>query len=336
MAVPGTVVAEEDSGISGDIFGKRGGYVHGVLSLAEEWTDNLFYDSDDTQSDFVTYVSPGIRLSIPWTKEELLTVDGSTTAPGGMAFGRMDVGGGRRFQAYLSYAPEFEFYADNSDEDTTTHLANGLLSWRLRSGLALELIDQYTVGYQDYDKGLSISRDEYSSNLLGFNVSYPVGTKLELRGGYQHYQIDYDAQEDADRARTDQSLSGYVFYRVGSKSSVFIQYQWIGIDYDLNAGQIEDSVDLQWFGGFRWDITAKSGGAVKIGYGEKDYDDQALGSQSEIVYEAQIDHNFTPKTSASLRAYRRQEETTIETADYTLTWRPGLFRPKAADPFRRA
>lgn len=158
MAVPGTVVAEEDSGISGDIFGKRGGYVHGVLSVAEEWTDNLFYDSDDTQSDFVTYVSPGIRLSIPGTKEELLTVDGSTTAPGGMAFGRMDVGGGRRFQAYLSYAPEFEFYADNSDEDTTTHLANGLLSWRLRSGLALELIDQYTVGYQDYDKGLSISR----------------------------------------------------------------------------------------------------------------------------------------------------------------------------------
>jgi hypothetical protein len=319
MVGPGAVAAEKDSGISGDIFGKRGGYVHGFLSVAEEWTDNLFYAQDDTESDFVTYVSPGVRLSIPGAKEELLAVDGSTTAPGGMAFGRMDVGGGRRFQAYLSYAPEFEFYADNSDEDTITHLANGLLSWRLRSGVTLELIDQFTVGYQDYDKGLSISRDEYSSNLAGFGLLYPVRSKLELRVGYQHYQLGYDAREDADRDRTDQSLSGYVFYRVGSKSSLFIQYQWIDIDYDLDNGQIEDSVDQQWFGGFRWDITAKSSGAVKIGYGEKDYDDQALGSESEIVYEAQIDHNFTPKTSASLRAYRRQEETTIETTDFNLT-----------------
>jgi hypothetical protein len=311
--------AEETSGISGDIFGKRGGYIHGFLSVAEQWTDNLFYTPDDTKSDFVTFVSPGIRLSLPGTKEELLTVAGSTTAPGGVSFGRMVAGGGRSFQAYLSYTPEFEFYAENTDEEITTHLANGLLSWRLRSGLALELIDQFTVGYQDYDEGLSMSRDEYTSNLVGFDVLYPVGSRLDLRFDYKHYQVAYDAAAEADRNRTDQSLSAYLFYKVRSKLSVFVQYQWIDIEYDMDSGAIGDSVDQRWFGGFSWDISAKSSGTVKIGNGEKEFDDPARESESDIVFEAQIEHDFTPKTSAYLRAYRRQEETTIETADYTLT-----------------
>jgi hypothetical protein len=322
--LPENVAAEEKPGISGDIFGKRGGYIHGYLSLAEQWTDNLFYTRDDTQSDFVTFVSPGIRFSLPGTKEDLLSVSGSTTAPGGMAFGRRGASGGRGFQAYLSYTPEFEFHADNSDEDIVTHLAGGLLSWRLRSGLTLELINRYSVDYQDYYQGISGSRNEYASNLVGLNVFYPVGSRLDLRFDYHHYQIMYDAEDDDDRDRTDQSLSAYLFYKVLSKSSVFINYHTIDIRYDQNAGAMDDSVDQQWFGGFQWDITAKSGGTVKIGTGEKRFDDKTLGTENEIVFEARIDHHFTPKTSAALRAYRRQEETTIETTDYTLTQFVGL------------
>ena len=60
--------------IGGEIFGKQGGYVHGYLSVAERWTDNLFYTPDDTDSDFVTHVTPGIRLSLPGTKEDLLAI----------------------------------------------------------------------------------------------------------------------------------------------------------------------------------------------------------------------------------------------------------------------
>jgi hypothetical protein len=324
LLVVGAVAADRDSGIGGDIYGQRGGYVHGFITVAEQWTDNLFYTRDDTQSDFATFVSPGIRLALPGAKDELLTVDGSTTAPGGMSFGRFGVGSSRRFQAYLAYAPEFEFYADNPDEDTTTHSANGLLSWRMRSGLVLELIDQISLGYQNYDEGTLGLKDEFTSNLLGFDILYPVGTRLSLRVGYQNYVIDYDTVDNADRDRSDHSVSCYVFYNVGAKSSVFLQYQWIDIDYDLDKGQIEDSVDQQWFGGFRWEITAKSSGAVKIGYGEKEYDDRTQGAESEIVYEAQIDHNLTAKSSLSLRAYRRQEETTIETTDYTLTQFVGM------------
>lgn len=321
---PATLAAQDESGISGDIFGKRGGHIHGVLSIAEQWTDNLFYTPNDTQSDWVTYVSPGIRLSIPGTKDELLSVDGSTTAPGGSSFGRRGVGTGRRFQGYLSYSPEFEFYADDSDENIETHLANGLVSWRLRSGLALELIDQFTLGYQDYNVGPPQSRDEYCSNLLGFNVLYPVGSKLALRFDYQNYQILYDESEDAERDRMDNSLSAYAIFNVLPKSSVYIRYRWIDIDYDRDAGAIEDSREQQWFGGFRWKMTAKSDGDLQIGYGNRTFDDPSLGDTSDVVLEAQIDHQFTAKTSAFLRAYRRQEETSIETTDYTLSQYAGL------------
>jgi hypothetical protein len=314
----------DESGISGEIFGKRGGHIHGFLSVAEQWTDNLFYTPDDTQSDWVTIVSPGIRLSIPGTKEALLSIDGSTTAPGGSSFGRRVVGTERRFQAYLSYSPEFEFYADNADENIETHLANGLVAWRLRSGLALELIDQFSIGYQDFNVGVSQSRDEYYSNLAGFNVLYPVGGKLALRFNFQKYQITYDEDEEADRDRTDNSLSGYALFHVLPKSSVYIRYRWTDIDYDTAGGAMDDSHEQQWTSGFRWEMTAKSEGDVQVGYSCRAFDNPSLRDISDIVLEAQIDHQFTAKTSAFLRAYRRQEETSIETTDYTLSNFAGL------------
>ncbi|ESP92611.1 hypothetical protein PL2TA16_04117, partial [Pseudoalteromonas luteoviolacea 2ta16] len=88
--------------------------IHGYLSVAERWTDNLFYTSDDTDSDFVTHVTPGIRLSLPGTKEDLLAISTATTSPGGLTFDRLADPENRQFQAYLSYSPEMEFYHDHS------------------------------------------------------------------------------------------------------------------------------------------------------------------------------------------------------------------------------
>ncbi|MBW1940567.1 MAG: outer membrane beta-barrel protein, partial [Deltaproteobacteria bacterium] len=47
--------------------------------------------------------------------------------------------------------------------------------------------------------------------------------------------------------------------------------------------------------------------------------DSTIDKTEEFVLEAQLYHNFTPKTSLNLVGLRRNEETTISTTDYVLT-----------------
>lgn len=74
--------------ISGDVFGRKGGYVHPFLSIAEYYTDNVFNANVDKKSDFITVISPGIWLTIPHIYEKLLDIDTSSMAPGGISLSR--------------------------------------------------------------------------------------------------------------------------------------------------------------------------------------------------------------------------------------------------------
>ena len=320
---PVAAMDETDDGappsIGGEIFGKRGGYIHGYLSVAERWTDNLFYTSDDTDSDFVTHVTPGIRLSLPGTKEDLLAISTATTSPGGLTFDRLADPENRQFQAYLSYSPEMEFYHDHSDENTTTHSANGLVRYRVRSKLTIEAYDRYINGYEDYNSGRRSVRDDYQYNLLGMAADYDLSSKLSMRANYRHFMVDYDSAESDNRNRTDNSLATSVYFRLLSKTALLAQVVYTDLGYDTQYSYQKDSTDWRYYGGLWWNITAKSRGQIKIGMGRRDYDDGSLSAEDRLIYEVLIDHHFTPKTSIRVSAYRRQNESSIYSYDSVLT-----------------
>ena len=301
----------EAATISGDIFGKRGGYVHGFLSLGGRWTDNLFFTPDDTESDFITLISPGIRFAIPGTKEELLDISTATTSPGGVVFNRSADPGNPGFQAFLSFAPEIQIYKNNTEEDTTTHLANGLARYRFRGGLSLEAYNQYYKGYEGYDLNSPSSRGDYQSNLFGFNADYTLTEKVTVRIGYGNYMTVYLDEINEDGDRTDNSVNGTLSYQVQPKTSIFFQYSLTDISYDQAAASFRDSKDQSYYGGVNWNFTAKSSGRVQIGFGSKDYDGPQLESENNFIYQAVIDHRFTSKTSIQFRGYQSQNETTL-------------------------
>jgi hypothetical protein len=326
LLVAGTVVEaaeptddSEEATISGDIFGKRGGYVHGYLSLGGRWTDNLFFTPDDTESDFITLISPGIRFALPGTKEELLSISTSTTSPGGLAFNRLADPGNLGFQAFLSYAPEIEIYKNNTEEDTTTHLANGLARYRFRGGLSLEAYNQYYNGYEGYDLNELASRGDYQSNLFGISADYELTEKIGLGLNYGNYRLDFKDAINEDRDRTDNSISGAISFRVRPKTSLFVQYSLVDVYYDLESASQKDSLDQRFTGGLSWNFTAKSRGRVQAGIQNRNFDDPTLDSENDFIYQVVLDHRFTPKTSINLRGYRNQDQTTISAYDYTLT-----------------
>lgn len=302
---------------SGDIFGRRGGYLHPFLSISEYYTDNVFNANGEKKSDFITVISPGVWLTIPRIYEKLLSIETSNIAPGGFSLSRSTSGSFRRYQTYLFYGADIERFSKYSSEDVTSHKLEGLFQYNLRGGLSIELADQYLASHDTMGTGISSELDKYKTNLSNLILTYDTLEKIKFRIDYSNFLVNYDASRNDFRDRADNAFSGYIFYKFQPKTSVFIEYDFIDINYDKSA--LFDSKEYHYFGGLQWDMTAKSKGSVKAGYGVKNFSVSSIGNAKDFIAEAQIDHQFTPKTSVKIKASRRTNETNISTTDFILS-----------------
>jgi hypothetical protein len=307
--------------VSGDVFGS-GGFLHPFLAITEYYTDNVFFTRDNRKSDFATIISPGIWLTIPHVYERLLQIDTSNLSPGGFSLSRYRPETFRRYQAYLFYNADIERYSRYSSENAVDHRAEGLFQYNFRGGLSLDFLDQFTASHDVRGTNITTSLDKFSSNLAGVTLSYDASHRFKFRMDYSNFFLHYTAPTNDFRDRDDNAVSGYLFYKFRPKTSFFAEYEFMTIRYRNNA--LSDSKEHHFFGGIAWDITAKSKGSVKAGYGIKDFTESALGSSNDFIMEAQIDHKLTPKTSLILRASRKTNETNVLTTDFVVSNTFGL------------
>jgi len=315
--------SESGDPIGWDIFGSKGGWVHAHVTVEQEYSDNIYYTDDNEESDSITLIRPGIWFSIPGSKKKTRSISTTKDTPGGISISRYDQPSFRPFNAYFSYEPEFELYADNSDQNTTSHELEGALQYNLKGGLSLEVLDQYVDTYDSYSTNLSDvkEQDKYQTNLVNITLGYRISEKLNVKLDYSNFLVDYDEAENREFNRTDNTGTGYIFFQVRPKAAVFTGYEVTEVDYDRDENS--DSTENRFYGGFQWDITDKSRGRIKAGYGVTDFDDSTIDDAKDYIYEIQVDHHFTPKTSVSLFAYRKQEEADYSVYDYVLSHRAG-------------
>ncbi len=299
------------------VFGSRGGFIHPFLSITEYYTDNVFYSNDDKKGDFITLISPGIWLTVPHVYEKLLQIDTSNISPGGFSLSRYKPETFKRYQTYLFYNADIERFSKHSSENAVNHKAEGLFQYNLRGGLSIELLDQFITSHDNRGTGISFKLDKFKSNLANLIISYNVSDRFKLRVDYSNFLVNYNASRNNFRDRNDNAFSGYIFYKFQPKTSLFLEYEFLGIQYREDTAL--NSKEHHYFGGIQWDITAKSKGSIKAGYGVKDFDDPGGENSNDFIMEAQIDHKFTPKTSLVLKASRRTNETNISTSDYVLS-----------------
>jgi hypothetical protein len=303
---------------SGELFGS-GGYVHPFLSVSEYFTDNALYTHEDKISDFVTLISPGIWLTVPHVYEKLLNIDTSSVAPGGFSLSRYKPETFKRYQTYLFYNADIEQYAKESSENAVSQKAAGFFQYNLRGGLTLEVLDQFIKSYDNRATTTTLTNelDKYWDNLTSFTGTYDVSDRVQFRIDYSHFIVDYLADRNDFRNRNDNAFSGYLFYRFRPKTSLFAEYEFIDIRYDKDT--LSNSREHHFFGGIQWDITAKSKGSIKAGYGKKEFTHSGIADSNDFILEAQIDHKLTAKTSLLLKASRRTEETNISTTNYIIS-----------------
>ena len=307
-----------EQGIGADIFGDKGGRYHPFLVVQEIYTDNLYATSTNTKDDFITTVAPGIWLAFPANREKLLSIDTTTTSPGGLKLSRIKPEAVRRYQSYFLYSPEFVLYADNSNHDHVNHRAEGLFQYNFNSGLSFDIIDIFNDKEEVAGNGVIDTLYRHQDNLLDFITTYQTRSgKLKLQLSYSNYFLDYKDSVVEYRSRMDNSFGASVFYRFWPKTSLFLEYDYSDIEFD--SGTTNDNVENRYYGGVTWDMTAKTRGTLKLGFIDKDFDAPSVSDQDGFSVELQTQHNLTAKRALQVNGYRKFHESDLASASSFLS-----------------
>jgi hypothetical protein len=306
--------SKKEKGIGAEVFGKKAGNYHPFLLFEELYTDNMFATESNEQSSYITTIAPGMWLAFPANKEKMLSINTTTTAPGGLELSRLNrKTANQQYQIYALYSPELVVYSDSSGDDHVNHRAEALFQYNFDSGLSFDFIDLFNDKEEIAGNGITDTFYKYQDNLFDFITTYVTPSdKVKLQLQYSNYYLDYSQDDVGYRDRQDNSIEVSVFYQFWPKTSLFAEYDYADIDFD--SGSEYDSVENRYYAGINWDVTAKTRGTVKLGYIDKEFDLSSVNDQDDFSMEVQTRHHLTEKRDLRLKAYRKFNESDMEVA----------------------
>lgn len=295
-----------------DLFGIQGGYFHANLMVQEEYTDNLYNINTEEVSTFITTVSPTVWFTLPRKKEIPVSLAPNNTSPGGMALQLKDYEGTDRYQAYALGGLDFDFYSEDSDLNTVNGLAEGLFRYNMRGGLSLQVVDRFSRDQDKYDAGsvIGVAEDQFDSNIVLATADYRITEKLRAKFEYSNFWLDYEDDVNAFQDRVDNVFDLYGYYIYSEKTSFFIEGKYVDVQYD--TATVNDNTQNFVYGGIRWDTTEKVSLMAKVGWQNKEFEDDVATRRSDyddLAAEMQLSYRFTEKTGMTFDLYRTNEET---------------------------
>ena len=308
-------------GLRGISLEERERYLHASLTLSGIFTDNALNSTDNKKSDFTTILSPVIWIVFPYSSQNIAPMSLSLRSPGGSLLTRQWPDSILHYQASLYYRTDIPLTSSSGGlvyGKVPAQTLNGKLLL-LGNRFSLLAEDQYEFSHLEQEAGIVTTQgaqDRYNSNLLNVSLSYASRNRLVFQVGYSHFITNYKSDFDIFRDRQDDGLSASVLYKLSPKMGLIAEYRYLNIAYDKTSEL--DSNEQYFMGGISWNITAKSRGLLKAGYGIKNFDN-SLGSFGNFSLEAQLDYRFTPKTSLTFNAYRKTSETNVMGMAFSLT-----------------
>jgi hypothetical protein len=270
---------------------RAGGFIiFPSLSVGEEYNDNIFSTDTGTVDDFITRITPRVRVNSNWNNHALNFFTGGDIA----------------------------LHHDNSAEDYEDFNvgATGRLDIQRDSQIRarVEYQNLHVERGDPDDTGSSepTEYDVYIGQLEGFRRFNRVSLLL---GGFferQDYQDDVATNND-DRDRTEIQTSLRVGYKMAANYEGFVRATYIINDYDDLADVSLLDKDSQ---GIELDVgaTIDFGGIVFgdffAGYMKRDYDASSLGSTDGPSLGADITWNVTPLTTLIGTIQREIREST--------------------------
>ncbi|MCA1793298.1 MAG: SLBB domain-containing protein [Desulfobacteraceae bacterium] len=255
-----------------------------------------------------------IRLS----REKLLTIDTHLTSSGGLKLGRIKPEATRRYQMYGMYSPELIMYGDTSRHDHWNHTLEGLFQYNFNSGLSFDVIDVFHDREEIAGNGIDDTLFRHRDNLFDFITTFESDSrKFKVQFNYANYDLNYKDPLVEYRDRNDNSLGLTLFYKFKPKTSLLAGIRYADIAFD--TGTINDNEEIGYYGGISWEVTARSRGTFRLGYLEKDFDDDRVKDQDGFSIELQTQHNFTAKRGVNVMGYRKFHESDLAGASSFLS-----------------
>ena len=145
------------------------------VSAGAEYTDNVRLTPENTDTDIITTVTPGITLEV-------------SGKPAGLT---------------LDYDPSYVSYADGTYEDYWRHLASGLVWWQPVKSTRVELSDTYLKTedpISDDDLTVRRTRNPYTRNTAAARVDHQFGgdNRAYVDGQYILLENQDPSIEDSD------------------------------------------------------------------------------------------------------------------------------------------
>jgi len=179
-------------------------------SLSEEYEDNIYLE-EHKEDDFITSFIPNFSISYLTENTNL----------------------------NLSYHPEFEIYAGNSDENDINHNGSFNFNSQLTPRLGLTVSDNLV-----YTKGQDIAGEELVehrrrsrsnasdrlNNFLDAALSYQVFQETAIWAGFSHSLEDYDKSEYEDSEEYGYEMG--VNHQLTGNDAIFCGYRYRRMLYD--------------------------------------------------------------------------------------------------------
>lgn len=255
--------------------------IHPGFQVSEEYSDNIYHAATNEKSDYITRLSPSLRLQLPIRKHVI----------------------------GLGYKAVFIEAASEEEYSTTDQYADFLLGLMFPGGLEIKLTDNFkdtsTAPESPTDK-----RNNYMMNDTMFLLAFGFEERWRIQLDYTHTFRSFDNTEDELDNYVEDAGKGTLFFKIFPKTSFLLEYRYSHRDNeDLDQPTTSDNENHTVHAGLSWAPGAKLSGAIKAGYAKKVWETSTLEDEATTSIDTDVTWHATEKVSLGLMAFRRIVET---------------------------
>ncbi|MBW2345591.1 MAG: outer membrane beta-barrel protein [Deltaproteobacteria bacterium] len=246
------------------------------ISVSEVYDDNIYLNSTNEKSDYITTVTPGFNLNMVSEKSHL----------------------------ELSYAPGFVWYDKEDQNDTVRHSGTLTFGQDLTQHLSFDLTDTYMKSEDPLEdtediEGVRNTRNTYERNTALISLRYLFGPENELTVGYGQSQLENE-DKTVDDGRT-QDPSANVTYWFNVKNGMELNYGYTKADFwrDDNSIAGDDYTGHSAGITYIYRFTPHTRGSIGYDFATRDFDGS---SEDYNVHTGSVgfDHQFSPDMSLTV------------------------------------
>lgn len=258
--------------------------IHPQFSAREVYTDNYFLTDTNKKENWITVLTPGITLQLPFMTRHIFQVDY-----------RADI---FRNGKYVRY-------------DTVDHYASGLFKFNFPWGLELNIGDQFIKSSvpPDFEGD---AQDNFNYNEGMVEAAYRFADRYKVKLAYRNAFQDFWAEAaEVDNYKRNE-VAASIYYRFLPKTSVLVEYTFYRMDNEKRGTLSTDNDNHQIWVGLEWEPGAKIKGGIKGGYILRRYDEAGSGrNESNFGMRGDLTYLIGKSTSLNAVATRQIIQTLV-------------------------